>query len=135
MSICLFCTLLHCFLLHCTLLYIIYFTELYCTIKSFLLYFTLLYREHNIFAIQLFRRAGQPYLHCTTHHAANCSIHYSARSTAHCKQACCAGCRRRPFTDEAPSIGKIHLFSKIIVTFEPVMQFGFPSRFRISKKL
>ena len=33
---------------------------------------------------------------------------------------------------EAPPIGKIHPFSKIAVTFEPVMQFGCPSGFRIS---
>ena len=30
----------------------------------------------------------------------------------------------RPSTNEAPPIGKIHLFSKIAVTLEPVMQFG-----------
>ena len=48
------------------------------------------------------------------------------------KQACCAGCRRRPFTTEIPSIGKIHQFIKTAVTFEPVMRFGCPSRFRIS---
>ena len=29
----------------------------------------------------------------------------------------------RPSTAEAPPIGKIHPFSKIDVTFEPVMQF------------
>ena len=34
--------------------------------------------------------------------------------------------------DEAPPIGKIHPFSKIAVTFEPVLQFGCPSGFRIS---
>ena len=28
--------------------------------------------------------------------------------------------------DEAPSIGKIHLFSKIAVTVKPVMRFGCP---------
>ena len=28
--------------------------------------------------------------------------------------------------NEAPTIGKIHPFSKIAVTFEPVMQFGCP---------
>ena len=38
----------------------------------------------------------------------------------------------RPSTAEAPPIGKIHPFSKIAVTLEPVMQFGCPSRFRIS---
>ena len=37
----------------------------------------------------------------------------------------------RPFTAEAPPIGKIRPLSKIAVTFEPVMQFGCPSRFRI----
>ena len=36
--------------------------------------------------------------------------------------------------DEAPPMGKIHPFSKITVTFEPVMQFWCPSRFRISLK-
>ena len=51
------------------------------------------------------------------------------------KQACCAGCRRRPFTAEAPPIGKIHPFSKIAVTFEPVMRFGCFLRFRISLKI
>ena len=30
----------------------------------------------------------------------------------------------RPSTAEAPPIGKIHPFSKIAVTLEPVMQFG-----------
>ena len=39
----------------------------------------------------------------------------------------------RPSTAEAPPIGKIHPFSKIAVTVEPVMQFGCPSRFRILK--
>ena len=34
--------------------------------------------------------------------------------------------------DEAPLIGKIHQFGKIIVTLEPVKQFGRPSGFRIS---
>ena len=42
------------------------------------------------------------------------------------KQACCAV--RWP-------IGKIHPFSKIPVTFKPVMQFGCHSRFRISLKI
>ena len=41
----------------------------------------------------------------------------------------------RSSTAEAPQIGKIHLFSKISVTLEPVMQFICPSRFRISKTL
>ena len=36
------------------------------------------------------------------------------------KQACCAGCRRRPSPNEDPPIGKIHPFSKIAVTFEPL---------------
>ena len=40
--------------------------------------------------------------------------------------------RRRPFTAKAPPIGKIHPISKIGVTFESVMQFEYPSRFRIS---
>ena len=39
------------------------------------------------------------------------------------KQACGAGCRRRPSPDEAPPIGKIHPFSKMAVTFEPLMGF------------
>ena len=39
------------------------------------------------------------------------------------KQACCAGCRRRPSPDEAPPIGKIHHFSKMAVTFQPLMVF------------
>ena len=34
--------------------------------------------------------------------------------------------------DEAPPMDKIHQFSKIAVTFEPVMRFGCPSGFRIS---
>ena len=41
---------------------------------------------------------------------------------------------RRPSTDEAPPLGKIHLFSKIAVTLEPVMQFGYSLRFEISNK-
>ena len=39
------------------------------------------------------------------------------------KQACCAGCRRRPPSAEAPPIGKIHVFSKMAVTFEPLTGF------------
>ena len=46
------------------------------------------------------------------------------------KQACCAGCRRRPSPVEAPPIGKIHPFSKMAVTFEPVIKFWCPSGFR-----
>ena len=46
---------------------------------------------------------------------------------------------RRPQTqtlpDEAPPMGKIHPFSRIAVTFEPVMRFGCPSGFRISFKI
>ena len=38
----------------------------------------------------------------------------------------------RPSPDEAPPIGKIHPFSKIAVTLEPLLQFGCPSRFRVS---
>ena len=34
--------------------------------------------------------------------------------------------------DASPPIGKIHPFSKITISFEPVMRFGFPSRFRMS---
>ena len=37
--------------------------------------------------------------------------------------------------DEAPAMGKIHPFSKIAVTFEPVMRLGCPSGFRISLKI
>ena len=33
---------------------------------------------------------------------------------------------------EAPPIGKIHPFTKIALTFEPVMQFGCPLGFKIS---
>ena len=51
------------------------------------------------------------------------------------KGTCCTGCRCRPFTAEAPLIGKINPFSKVTVTFEPVKRFGCPSGFRISKKL
>ena len=43
------------------------------------------------------------------------------------KQAYCAGCRRRPYPAEAPPLGKIHLFSKIAVTSEPLMGFWWPS--------
>ena len=43
-----------------------------------------------------------------------------------------SSCRRRPFTAEAPPIGKIHPFSKITGTLEPVMRFRCPLRFRIS---
>ena len=45
------------------------------------------------------------------------------------EQACCAGCRRRSFTAEALLIGKMHPFSKIAVTFEPVQQFRCPAGF------
>ena len=48
------------------------------------------------------------------------------------KQACCAGCRRRPFTAEAPPIGNTHPFRKIAITFKPVGQFRCPSGIRIS---
>ena len=34
--------------------------------------------------------------------------------------------------NEAPPVGKIHSFSKIAETFEPVMRFGCPAGFRIS---
>ena len=37
--------------------------------------------------------------------------------------------------EEAPPMGKIHPFSKMAVIFEPVMQFGCPSGFRISLKI
>ena len=37
--------------------------------------------------------------------------------------------------DEAPPMGKIHPFSKIAVTFEPVMQFGCPLGLIISWKI
>ena len=36
--------------------------------------------------------------------------------------------------DEAPPVGKVHPFSKIAVTFEPIQQFWCPLRFRISEK-
>ena len=42
------------------------------------------------------------------------------------KQACYADCRRKPFTVEAPPIGKIHQFSKNVATFNPLMRFGYP---------
>ena len=42
---------------------------------------------------------------------------------------------RRPSTAEAPPIGQTHPFSKIAVTFEPVVQFRCPLRFRISFNL
>ena len=32
--------------------------------------------------------------------------------------------------DEAPPMGKIHPFSKMAVTFEPLMEFGCPLGFR-----
>jgi hypothetical protein len=34
-----------------------------------------------------------------------------------------------------PPVGKIHPFSKIAVTFEPIQQFKCPPRFRISTNL
>ena len=37
--------------------------------------------------------------------------------------------------NEAPPEGKIRLFRKIAVTFEPIQQFWCPSRFRISEKM
>ena len=36
--------------------------------------------------------------------------------------------------DAASQVGKIHPFSKIAVTFEPIQRFRYPSRFRISDK-
>ena len=36
--------------------------------------------------------------------------------------------------DAAPPVGKIHPFSKIAVTFEPLQRFWCPSRFRVSQK-
>ena len=39
------------------------------------------------------------------------------------KQGCCAGCRRRPSPNEAPPIGKIYRFSKMAITFVPLMGF------------
>ena len=36
---------------------------------------------------------------------------------------------------DPPSIGKIHLLSKIAITLEPVVRFRCPSRFRISVKI
>ena len=38
----------------------------------------------------------------------------------------------RPYTAEAPPIGKIYPLSKIAVTLEPVVHFRCPSRFRTS---
>ena len=35
-------------------------------------------------------------------------------------QACWEGCKRRPSPNEAPPRGKIYLFSKMAVTFEPM---------------
>ena len=37
--------------------------------------------------------------------------------------------------DATPQVGKIHPFSKIGVTFEPIQQFRCPSRFRFSEKI
>ena len=37
--------------------------------------------------------------------------------------------------DATPPIGKIHRFSKIAVTFEPMQRFRRPLRFRISDKM
>ena len=37
--------------------------------------------------------------------------------------------------DATPPVGKIHPFSKIAVTFEPIQRFRCPSRFRISDKM
>ena len=34
--------------------------------------------------------------------------------------------------DATPPVGKIHTFSNIAVTFEPIQQFRCPSRFRIN---
>ena len=39
------------------------------------------------------------------------------------------------FPDATPPVGKIHPFSNIVVTFEPIQQFRCPSRFRISGKM
>ena len=50
------------------------------------------------------------------------------------KQACCAGCRQRPFPMQLHQ-GKIHPFSKIAVTFEPIQRFWCPSRFIISENI
>ena len=37
--------------------------------------------------------------------------------------------------DATPPVGKIHTFSKITVTFEPIQQFKCPSRFRFSENM
>ena len=55
--------------------------------------------------------------------------------TIYSEQVCCAGRRRRPFTAEAQPIGKSQQFSKIAVTFESVVRFGWCPGFRISKKI
>ena len=49
-------------------------------------------------------------------------------------QACCAGCRRRPYSAEAQPTGKIHPFNRFAVNFEPVIQFGCPSGLESPKK-
>jgi hypothetical protein len=55
-------------------------------------------------------------------------VHVSCRVyTTTYKQACCTGCRRGPFP---PPIGKIYPFTKTAVTFEPMIQFWCPLRFR-----
>ena len=37
--------------------------------------------------------------------------------------------------DATPSVGKIHPFSKVAPTFEPIQQFRCPSRSRISEQM
>ena len=37
--------------------------------------------------------------------------------------------------DATPPVGKIHTFSKIAFTFEPIQRFRCPSRFRIFEKM
>ena len=48
------------------------------------------------------------------------------------KKACCSGWRHRPLPMQLPKTEKFTLFSKIVLTFELMIQFCCPWRFRIS---
>ena len=74
---------------------------------------------------------------CVSWHVSHVTCHlshtniYLLKLYIYILHTCCTGCKRRPNTNATPPIGKIHPFSKIAITFEPVMQFRCPSRFGI----
>ena len=77
-------------------------------------------------------------LHCTALHCTTKRAYLIFDSPAQeiiwrptlIKQACCAGCRLRPSPAEASPLGQIQPFSKMAVTFEPLMGFWYTLGFR-----